>query len=140
MQKLLIGLFSTFILCQSINAQTNPEFSPIWEKYYNDNIPEIVRNFQSLDFLNVAKKLGFMPIRRAFQGNFKLFEAAILRLPFSALEQFKIHGLYYSRTIKHDDWYYIYNSYYKKISKADWDKWCPYLIPLMSADGTISLR
>lgn len=140
MRKSFICLFSILILCQALKAQNSPEISPVWNKYYNEHPSRIEENFQATDFLKVAEKFGFKPTRQEFKNNYKLFEMAMLRLPFSALEQFKIHGLYYSRTYKHDDWYYIYNSYYKKIAKSDWDIWCPYLIPLMSSDGTITLR
>lgn len=132
--------FLSFIVLLSITFSTYAQISEKWEAYYNANPSEISTKFQGIDFLYVARKFGFKPTRIEFKNNYALYEKVILNLSYSALDQFKVHGWYYSRTVKHDDWFYIYNQNYKSIQKDDWDKWCPYLIPLMSSDGTILLR
>ena len=58
----------------------------------------------------------------------------------TSLYQMKIDGSYYSITFKHDDFFTLYNLYYIKIDKKTWDKYCPYLLPLMDLDGIIKLN
>lgn len=101
-------LFVNF--CFNGFSQNNfPEISPKWDKFYDDNPSEINQNFQATDFIQIERKVGFISTRKEFKNNMKSYETVLLKLPYSDLEQLKIHGLYYSRSYKHDDWFYVYN-------------------------------
>jgi hypothetical protein len=73
-------------------------------------------------------------------GDVNLLKKVLLSFSFEDLRQMSMTGNFYSRSKKHDDYFYLYNLTYKKITKEQWDKYCPYLIPLMEIDGVIKLK
>lgn len=137
MKKNIFSFLLVGLLIFSINlaGQTNfPDINPKWDNYYNTNPSGIERNYQASDFIRIMNSVGFVSIKY----NQSKLETAFLRLEQAVLRQMRIDGNYFSRTYKHDDWFLLYNKYYKKISKDTWDRYCPYLIPLMSLDELIT--
>ena len=126
--------FST-VYCQSEPRQ----FDPIWVKYYRENPPKIKNNFMATDFIKVIELVKFKPVNTNFKGNVQTLKMALLRLDYNDLEMLKGQGWYHSQTFKHDDYFYLYNQFYNKISKPTWDEYCPYLLPIMDIDGTTDL-
>lgn len=132
---LIFNLSSTTLLSQT----NNPNVSPKWQAYYENNPSGIEENYQSSDFIRIAKLVGYSTVQKEMQGNSDLFEKILLSLSQATLKQMMINGWYHSKTYKHDDYFLLYNKYYKIITKDTWDKYCPYLIPLMSIDGVINI-
>jgi len=135
--KLLLAFlfFSNVAFSQDYKAYIDPK----WDKYYNDNPSEIITNFRAVDFIRIIDIVGFKPTRKELKNDVDLFKKGLLRFEFQDLNQMRITGSFYSRTYKHDDYFILYNLYYPKISKSVWDTYCPYLIPLMELDDTITL-
>lgn len=135
----LIIILSSSLFLTKIHAQSsNPDVSPKWDEYYKNNPSGIEENHQASDFIRIAKHIGYLPIKKEIKGNFDLLERILLSFSQAALKQMMIDGWYLSRTYKHDDYFLLYNKYYKSISKETWDKYCPYILPLMYLDGIIS--
>lgn len=135
--KLLLAFlfFSNVVFSQDYKAYIDPK----WDKYYNDNPSEIIKNFRAVDFIKIIDMVGFKPTRKELKNDVDLLKKGLLRFEFQDLNQMRITGSFYSRTYKHDDYFILYNLYYPKISKSVWDTYCPYLIPLMELDDTITL-
>jgi hypothetical protein len=131
-----IGFIIIFLSTISYSQSQSPNIDPKWDKYYNDHPSGIEENHQASDFLNIANRLQFI----LKKGNMQQFQKFLLALTEDDLKQMMMDGWYYSRTFKHDDYFYLYNLTYKNITKESWDEYCPYLIPLMSLDKTISLH
>jgi len=136
---ILISAFF-FISIFSIGQSFGSQIDQYWDNFYNKNPSGIENNFQSIDFIRVMEIVKFSPKRSDIRGDVSLFKKALLSLNYQSLSQMMRDGSFYSRTIKHDDFYYLYNSTYQKISKSTWDNYAPYLIPLMKMDGIIKLN
>lgn len=138
-QRLLTFLIGLLIFSATSYGQSSfPDINPKWDNYYKANPSGIEDNYQASDFISILRLVRFVSTRREMKGNRDLLETALLSLPQAGLRQMMIDGNYFSRTYKHDDYFLLYNKYYKTISKQTWDKYCPYLIPLMSVDDIIS--
>lgn len=118
----------------------NSNIDPVWDNYYKEHPSGITEHHQATDFINVINTVGFVPTRKEFQGKTDLLKKILLGLSANDLRQMYIDGWYYSRTVKHDDYFQLYNIEYKKIDADTWNKYAPYLIPLMNIDGVISLN
>lgn len=140
--KYTITLLLTVILSlvyKNILAQSSfPDISPKWDNYYDQYPSSISNNHQASDFISVIRAVGFVPVSKKFNRNISLLEDVLLGVPQAALRQMRISGDYFSRTYKHDDYFMLYNRYYKPITKEVWDRNAPYLIPLMKIDGLIN--
>lgn len=134
--------FIIFILISTIGfSQDYKDYiDPIWDSYYDRNPSGIESNFKGSDFIKVIENVNFIPIRNEIKGDINKLNRILLIFEFAALNQMSITGNFYSRSKKHDDYYYLYNSYYPKIEKSTWDRYAPYLIPLMEVDGLIKLN
>lgn len=132
----ILSISPNFSFCQGYKDYIDPT----WDNYYNKNPSGIESNFSSSDFINVIEYVNFIPRRQEFKGDVNAFKKALLRLDYSSLSQMMRDGSFYSRSKKHDDYFYLYNSYYQKIQKTTWDKYAPYLIPLMNLDGLIKFN
>lgn len=139
LKKLLVVVV---LLCfnDACLSQTNFNIDITWDAYYNLHPSGIESNFESSDFVDVIERVNFIPVKKELNGNQQLLKRVLLMFSPADLKQMQITGNYYSRTTKHDDYYRLYNMVYKPISKDDWNKLCPYLIPIMDLDGTINLR
>lgn len=113
---------------------------PSWERYYDNNPSGIESNFKGSDFIKVIEYVKFIPRRNEIRGDVNKLSHILLMFEFADLRQMSITGNFYSRSKKHDDYFYLYNSYYNKIEKSIWDRYAPYLIPLMEIDGLIKLN
>jgi hypothetical protein len=113
---------------------------PTWDRYYDNNPSGIESNFKGSDFIKVIEYVKFIPRRNEINGDVNKLKQILLIFDFATLRQMSITGNFYSRSKKHDDYYYLYNSFYSKIDKNTWDKYSPYLIPLMEIDGLIKLN
>lgn len=121
-------------------AQSNYNIDITWDAFYKLHPSGIESNFESSDFVDVVERVNFIPVKREFNGNQQLLKRVLLMFSPADLKQMQITGNYYSRTTKHDDYFRLYNMVYKPISKDEWNKLCPYLLPLMDIDGTVILK
>lgn len=139
LKKLLVVVV---LLCfnDTCLSQTNFNIDITWDAYYNLHPSGIESNFESSDFVDVVERVNLIPVRKEFNGNQQLLKRVLLMFSPADLKQMQITGNYYSRTTKHDDYFRLYNMVYKPINKDEWNKLCPYLIPIMDLDGTINLR
>ena len=131
--KKIIALTIFILACNSSFSQ----ISTRWESYYDTNPTGIRTNFSANDFIKTAEFVNFNP-----QGLFrdkKTLQQVLLRLSYNDLRQMSIDGWYHSKTIKHDDYFKLYNLNYNKISKSTWNKYCTYLIPIMAIDLNLEL-
>ncbi|MDG4950475.1 hypothetical protein NLM59_06035 [Weeksellaceae bacterium KMM 9724] len=125
---LLLLLSSNFVLGQF------PDIDPTWDNYYNNNPSGISKNYSGEEIVRIIHKVGFEPKTQELKHQ-NLEKILMLFTDETTLRQFSIDGDYYSRTYKHDKWFELYNSIYKRVDKKTWDRYCPYLIPLMKIDG-----
>ena len=135
-----IFIIILFISMHSFSQSYKDYIDPIWDNYYNSNPSGIESNFRGSDFISIVEYVKFIPTRTEIRGDVGKLKKVLLILDFASLQQMMITGNFYSRSRKHDDYYYLYNSYYPKIEKSTWDKYSPYLIPLMQVDGLIKLN
>jgi len=133
---LILSLTSKY--CHSQNSFQ--DIDPKWDRYYDQNPSGIEEHYQASDFISVIDKVGFIPNRDLYKGDINYFKKLLLKLDIADLNQLKMTGNYYSRTLKHDDYFNLYNLTYKQVTKAIWDQYCPFLLPLMELDQTIKLH
>jgi hypothetical protein len=127
----------TFLLVSSLSIA---QISSKWDNYYDKYPSGIQQRYSSSDFIDVMEQVGFVPSYYKVKGDTKTFKKVLLSFPTKALKQMSISGNYYSRTIKHDDYFQLYNLTYKPVSATIWRKFSPYLIPLMEVDQLIDLN
>lgn len=142
MKKLKLLLFSLFYLGMTIvttGQNQSPNIDPQWDRYYRNNPSGIDNNFSGIDFIRVIEFVDFIPQSSQIK-DVQILKKVLLRFDTADLRQMMITGSYFSRTFKHDDYFALYNLYYKKISKENWDKYCPYLLPLMDLDQSVQLH
>jgi len=134
-------LLVLFVLIPKLSFGQNYKdyIDPVWDKYYNENPSGIKTNFSGTDFIKIIENVNFIPTLKEIKGEANLLKRVLLTLDFASLRQMSIEGDFYSRSRKHDDYYYLYNTLYQKIEKNTWNRYAPYLIPLMSIDGVIKL-
>lgn len=121
-------------------SQSNFNIDITWDAYYKLHPSGIESNFESSDFVDIVERVNFIPVKKEFNGNQQLLKRVLLMFSPADLKQMQITGNYYSRTTKHDDYFRLYNMVYNPISKDEWNKVCPYLLPIMDIDGTVNLR
>jgi hypothetical protein len=141
--KILLFFLLSFTLNKGFSQNYEDYIDPKWDTYYKNRPSGIETKFNSADFISVTESVNFIPVKRLnslIKGDMTLFRKVLLNLDLESLEQMSITGNFYSRSKKHDDFFYLYNSNYKQISKENWDRYCPYLIPLMELDGTVLLQ
>ncbi|MBK7883019.1 MAG: hypothetical protein IPJ81_03800 [Chitinophagaceae bacterium] len=129
----------SFILFGS-NTFSQFTIDPKWNKYYDENPSGIEEHHQATDFIKVIEYTEFTPSNKQFQNSVSLLKKCLLMLSQNALNQMMVDGDYYSRSYKHEDYYYLYNTYYKTLSRETWDRLCPYLISLMMIDGLLKFN
>lgn len=142
MKNLKLFLFT--LMCIAFTIKTSgqyqsPNIDPKWDNFYNNNPSGIENNFSGMDFIKVIEYVDFIP-KGTQVKDVQVLKKILLRFDTNDLHQMMITGNYYSRTFKHDDYFVLYNLYYNKISKETWDKYCPFLLPLMSLDGTVKFH
>lgn len=138
-----IFLFTIFLSGISLSSKSQDYkdyLSDYWDSYYDKNPSQIEKSFNASDFNSVIDKTGFIPQLKQLSGDVSLLKKALYSFSFEALRQMSITGNFYSRSKKHDDYFALYNLTYARISKDLWDRYCPYLIPLMEIDGVIKLK
>jgi hypothetical protein len=134
-KRIFLCIFLTWNLIT--NAQNvNPNVDPKWDNFYRGH--QIREHFQATDFINVLDAVEFIPKSNRVNKDLNLLKRVLLTLEQDYLRQLMINGWYHSRTYKHDDYFLLYNMTYKKISKDMWDKYCPYLLPIMDFDQTVT--
>ncbi len=138
MNKILFLL--ALLLCNISFSQVTKDIDPKWDNYYKENPSRVYDHYQGTDFIAVIEKVGFVPISKLFEKNVNFLKRMLLTFTQDQLELLSSEGWYYSRTFKHDDYFYLYNMTYKKLTKEVWNLYCPYLIPLMNLDGIIDLK
>ena len=144
MKNFKLFIFFT-VLClfipKTILSQDFKDYlDPKWDNYYDNNPSGIESNFSGSDFIKVIDIVNFIPTLREIKGDVNLLKRVLLTLDFASLRQMSMDGNFYSRSKKHDDYYYLYNTVYPKVEKNTWNRYAPYLIPLMSIDGVIKLN
>lgn len=137
----ILLIFGFLLMPKACFSQDYKDYlDPVWDNYYNSNPSGIDSNYKGSDFIKVVEYVNFIPKRTEIRGDANMLKRVLLSLDFSSLRQMRITGDFYARSKKHDDYYYLYNSYYSKIDKTIWDRYAPYLIPLMEIDGIINLK
>ena len=136
----LLAIILLCLLNTKMYSQSNFNIDRLWDNYYNTNPSGIENNYSASDYINVIEKVNFIPVRKELNGSSQLLKRVLLTLGADSLRQMMITGNYYSRTIKHNDYFNLYNMTYSQINKDTWNKLCPYLIPLMDLDGTLNLK
>lgn len=138
----VLSIFTLGICISNFSYGQSPNLNidSHWDKYYDEHPSGIAEHYQAIDFINVVNTVGFVPTRKEFEGNVDLLKRILLGLSVNDLRQMRIDGDYYSRTYKHNDYFELYNLSYKRIDQSTWNKYAPYLIPLMSIDGIVSLK
>lgn len=122
-----IKLFTVLLLCfGSVYAQeTKP--NPYGNKYDD-------KDFNALKIVSVIDAAGFKPIK--VTTDLKQFKSALLQLSERAYTQINI-DTWYLCSYKHEEYFQIYNMYYKTVTRTFYDENCKALIALMLIDGTI---
>lgn len=130
-----------FALTIKVSGQNQfPDIDPQWDNYYKNDPSGIEHNYSASDFIRVIDAVNFVPQGTLLKKDVQLFKKALLMFDGADLRQLMITGVYYCRTFKHDDYFELYNLYYSRISKDTWNKYCPYLLPLMDLDGIVKLK
>lgn len=114
-----------------------PNINPQWDNYYNNYPSGIDRNFKSSDLIRILEKVGFVPASGTYNGNAAALQKTIVTMDDSLLKSLKANSDYLSRSYMHEDFFELYNSAYKKITRDEWDSMCPYLIALMKLDKKV---
>ena len=123
-----IPLFILLIISFQLLAQELKP-NPFGEKY---NDP----NFEAMKVIKVIEPSGFKP--RKMTTDMNEFKSIILQLSSRAYTQLNIDS-WYLCSFKHEEYFEIYNVYYKYVPKYYYDENCKALITLMLLDGTIKL-
>lgn len=136
--KKIIFIVCLVLTCNLITTAqvANQNVDPKWENFYKNH--PIHEHFQATDYIRVLDATGFMPKSTILDKDINFLKKILLRFDQDDLRQLMINGWYHSRTYKHDDYFLIYNLNYKKISKEMWDQYCPYLLPIMDFDQTLT--
>lgn len=108
-----------------LNAQSTKP-NPYGDKYDD-------KDFNGLKVVQTIDIIGFKPIR---VKDIKQFKSVLLQLSDKAYTQLNI-DTWYLCSYKHEEYFQIYNMYYKAITKNLYDDNCKALITLMLVDGTI---
>jgi|ERR1017187_7348367 hypothetical protein len=105
-----------------------------WSKQYYDE------KYKALDLMKLIDATKFKPTSKEMRGtDIKYFKAAILQLSDPAIEQMNRDARYLC-SIKHDDYFEVWNMFYTKITKDYWDKNCKGLLCLMCLDNTANAK
>lgn len=132
-------IIAVLLLPLSIFSQINEDWiDPYWDNYYKKTPSGIEEYYSAVDFIKVIELVNFIPVRQGYDLN--MLKKGILLMPLKILKNMQIRGDLSSRSKKHDDYYIIYNLYYNDIDKKTWDKFAPYLLPIMELDGVINLK
>lgn len=141
MKRIYPALICLLCLSTVVKSQDYKDYlSDYWNSYY-DKYPSGIKDaHKASDFIRIIEYTGFIPRSKDFNKDVELLKRSLLSLDYADLRQLMIKGDFYSRTKMHDDYYTLYNITYTKITKEIWDRYCPYLIPLMKVDGVISSK
>ncbi len=122
LQLFLLLLLSFGSLC----AQENKP-NPYGNKYDD-------KDFNGVKVVQIIDAAGFKPIK--VTTDMKQFKSALLQLSERAYTQINI-DTWYLCSYKHEEYFQIYNMYYKTVTRSFYDDNCKALIALMLLDGTI---
>ena len=142
MKNLRLLLFTFIFIALTVKTtgqNQSPNIDPHWDAYYDNNPSGIENNFSGMDFIKVIELVGFIPQGPQLK-DVQILKKVLLRFDTADLRQMMITGKYFCRTFKHDDYFSLYNLYYQKITKETWNKYCPYLLPLMDLDQVVQLH
>jgi len=117
----ILFLFLSFHLIAQ-TYQSNP---------YGDKYDD--KNFNGLKVVQVIDVSGFIPKRT---NDLRQFKSILLQLSDRAYTQLNI-DTWSLCSFKHEQYFQIYNMYYKPVSKSFYDENCKALIALMILDDTI---
>jgi hypothetical protein len=112
-------------------------FGPIYAQEtkpnpYGDKYDD--KDFNGLKVVQVIDASGFKPIK--LTTDIKQFKSVLLQLSQRAYTQMNI-DTWYLCSYKHEEYFQIYNMYYKTVTRSFYDDNCKALIALMLTDGTI---
>lgn len=93
--------------------------------------------FSGIKVLNVLESSGFKPVKST--TDMRQFKSVILTLSERAYVQINI-DTWALCSNKHEEYFLLYNMYYKPVSKDYYDTNCKGLIALMLLDGLIKSR
>ncbi len=94
----------------------------------------LAENLTSSSMIEVLDKAEFEPQR--INVEMREFKSAILQLQKGAIKQLNI-STWYMCTRKYEEYFNIYNSYYKIITRAFYETNCKELNALMILDGVV---
>ena len=92
------------------------------------------KDFNGLKVVQVIDAAGFKPINLTTE--LKQFKSVLLQLSERAYTQLNI-TTWSLCSYKHEEYFLIYNMYYKAVTRSFYDDNCKALIALMLIDGTI---
>lgn len=118
---ILFFLFSFQLLSQPYKS------NPYGDKYDD-------KNFNGLKVVQVIDISGFIPLK--LTKDVRQFKSVLLQLSDRAYTQLNI-DTWSLCSFKHEQYFQIYNMYYKPVTKSFYDENCKALIALMLMDGTI---
>ena len=121
-QFALLFLFCFGSLCAQ-ETKSNP-----YDDKYDD------KDFNGVKVVQVIDVAGFKPIK--VTRDIKQFKSALLQLSERAYTQLNI-DTWSLCSYKHEEYFQIYNMYYKTVTRSFYDENCKALIALMLIDGTI---
>lgn len=98
-----------------------------WGSKYDD--PE----FNGIKVLTVLESSGFKPVKST--TDMRQFKSVVLALSERAYTQMNI-DTWSLCSYKHEEYFLLYNMYYKPVTKSYYDTNCKGLIALMLIDGT----
>ena len=139
--KLRLLLF--ILLCGLLNSMKGncqlPTYSKTeqanldrWYDIYEEN------EYTALDYIELIDKINFKFVKDPtfINEDMKTFKAVLLQLESDALRQMNLDANYYC-SLKHDEFYLLWNMYYPKITKEFWDMNCKGLFILMKLDRVV---
>lgn len=126
--KYLFCLVVFFYSLSTVKAQSEDE----WFKKY-DGEPDWVAN----NYVWLIDFIDWKPVKKMKPYDIKDIKATFLLISPSDIRQLNLDGIYYC-SAKHDDMYQLWNLYYPKVSKENWDKYCRGFIGLLNFDGFIT--
>lgn len=121
--------FLCFLLHVTLYSQETRS-NPYGEKYKDPQ-------FNGLKIVNIIDKIGFKPFNRT--NDMTKFKTAILQLSDKAYAQLNIDTWYYC-SLKHEEYYQIYNLNFKPITRDIYDENCKAIIALMLIDGVVTAK
>ena len=122
-----IKLFISMLLISNSLYSQSPGNNPFGDKYDDPS-------FEGSKIVQVIDAASFKPIK--LTTDVRYFKSILLQLSQRAYTQINI-DTWYLCSYKHQDYFSIYNMYYKPVSLNFYAENCKALIALMLIDGTI---